>query len=517
MPSRKLGQSLPSLLLLLSVGLIGAFFFTVISGDSSDASDGLSVLSAIPGRADSVETGPIERPDDLLTRAIGEPWKGDLPEMIERRRIRVLVSHSRTNFFLSSGKVAGFEAEMLEGYEDFLNEKLGRKTLAVDVVYVPVRFDRLLSDLQEGRGDIAAAGLTVTPDREKKVAFTDPYLPNISEVVVAHESAAELAELSDLGGRRVIVTAGSSYVDSLRRLDAELRKAGRPAIDIVEADPSLVTEDLLELVNSGAFELTVVDRHVAELWGGVLDDLVVRKDLEVATGGRIAWAVRRGDDELRAGLNDYLRSRKKGTMIGNVLFKRYFQNAKFISNPLGVPATRQLAELLPLFQKYGRMYDVDWLLVAAQAFKESGFDQSVRSRAGAVGVMQLLPSTAGDPRVGISDITKVENNVHAGVKYLDLLRDSYFDSLANPEDSRFSLASYNAGPRRVRELRGSAQENGFDPDVWFGNVEHAAATRIGSETVRYVSEINKYYLTYKLSVDLLRSRGIEIPGEDGSS
>ncbi|MFT5139368.1 MAG: membrane-bound lytic murein transglycosylase MltF [Lysobacterales bacterium] len=147
-------------------------------------------------------------------------------------------------------------------------------------------------------------------------------------------------------------------------------------------------------------------------------------------------------------------------------------------------------------------------MIAAQGYQESRLDQNVRSSAGAVGVMQLLPSTAADKNVGIPDITQVEPNIHAGVKYLHFLRNRYFDdpSLDPFNAALFSFAAYNAGPARVRGLRRMAEESGLDPNKWFNHVELIAAKEIGRETVQYVSNIYKYYLAYRLITDKQNQR-----------
>jgi membrane-bound lytic murein transglycosylase MltF len=138
-------------------------------------------------------------------------------------------------------------------------------------------------------------------------------------------------------------------------------------------------------------------------------------------------------------------------------------------------------------------------MVAALAYQESRLDQSKRSPKGAVGVMQLLPSTAAGPPISIRNIEKLEKNIHAGVKYLRFIYDQYFKNGPMNELNKVLLtfASYNAGPARVEGLRRRTKKMGLDPDIWFRNVEVAAARVIGRETVQYVSNIFKYYLTYK--------------------
>ena len=152
-------------------------------------------------------------------------------------------------------------------------------------------------------------------------------------------------------------------------------------------------------------------------------------------------------------------------------------------------------------------------MVAAQGYQESGLDQSARSGAGAIGIMQLLPSTAADPNVGIPDIEEIDNNIHAGTKYLRFVRDRYFDDPAVDDFNAtlLTFAAYNAGPARVRQLRAEAAEVGLDPNIWFDNVEVIAAKRIGRETVQYVSNITKYYVAYRLIVNQLVETGAVTP------
>jgi membrane-bound lytic murein transglycosylase MltF len=148
------------------------------------------------------------------------------------------------------------------------------------------------------------------------------------------------------------------------------------------------------------------------------------------------------------------------------------------------------------------------MLVAAQAYQESGLDHSKRSRAGAVGVMQVLPTTAASRQVGIPDIDDLENNIHAGVKYLHFLAEHYFNDPEMDALNRglFTFAAYNAGPTRIQRLRREAKQRGLDPNRWFENVEVVVAEQVGSEPVRYVSNIYKYYVAYKLEEENFKRR-----------
>jgi membrane-bound lytic murein transglycosylase MltF len=161
---------------------------------------------------------------------------------------------------------------------------------------------------------------------------------------------------------------------------------------------------------------------------------------------------------------------------------------------------KRFESMVALFKKYGAKYDLDFLLMAAQGFQESGLDQTKRSHVGAIGVMQVMPATAKDKAVAIPDIEKLESNIHAGIKYNRWVVDNFYNEPGiSPRDKQlFAFASYNAGPGRVAGLRREAKAQGLDPNKWFNNVELVAAKRIGRETVTYVSNIFKYYLAYQM-------------------
>jgi len=214
---------------------------------------------------------------------------------------------------------------------------------------------------------------------------------------------------------------------------------------------------------------------------------------------------------LKAFLSDFAQEHRQGTLLGNIVLQRYLSSADYIVNPAAHRV--RFDEVYPIFEEFAPQYDFDPLMLVAQAYQESGLDQSSVSRAGAVGIMQLLPSTAADPNVGIPDISRVEDNVHAGTKYLRFLLDRYFaDEPLEPLDEHlFGFASYNAGAARVARLRAEAAEQGLDPDVWFRNVELIAARRIGRETVQYVSNIYKYYLAYSRIEELERRKSSNEP------
>jgi membrane-bound lytic murein transglycosylase MltF len=433
---------------------------------------------------------------------VTKKWSGDYDGMTERHLIRALVPPSKTFYFLDGADQRGLTFELLKEFETYLNTELKRKALKIKVVVIPTRRDRLLPALAEGLGDIAAGNLTITPARQKKVDFSVPHLTGVDEIVISGSAAPPIKTLEDLSGKKIHVRKSSSYYESLTQLNARFKKSGKPPVKIIPADEYLEDEDLLEMMNVGLIPMIVIDSHKAEFWAQIFKDLKLHPDIKLRSGGQIAWAIRKNSPQLKNVIDRFIQSHKKGTLKGNILYKRYLQNTKWVRNALTEKEFQRFKGAVEFFKRYSRQYNFDWLMIAALAYQESGIDQSKRSPAGAVGVMQLLPSTAADPNVNIGSIDVMEHNIHAGVKYLRFLHDRYFKD--EPMDALdkmlFTFASYNAGPGRVIQLRRTAQQSGFNPNVWFRNVEIIAARKIGTETVQYVGNIYKYYIAYRYIV-----------------
>jgi len=347
--------------------------------------------------------------------------------------------------------------------------------------------------------------LTITPERSRRVAFATGQAMNVSELVVVHKDVTDIETIDDLAGREVYVLRNSSYVEHLRALNERLVSAGKAPVRITQADSKLLSEDILEMVNAGVVPISVIDDYKGKLWAKVLPDIRVLEDVAVKRDTTVGWAVRKDNPLLRDSLKKYAKSVKRGTLLGNILFKRYYENPRWIRNPLADSERSKFRKVVDLFSRYADTYGFDVLATTAQAYQESKLDHDTRSHRGAVGIMQLLPSTAADPNVGIADISGLEDNIHAGVKYLAFLRDRYFSDPAISDEDRlaFSWAAYNAGPANVSKMRRKAKAMGLDPNVWFGNVELAASRIVGTETVRYVRNIFKYYVAYSLARERL--------------
>jgi membrane-bound lytic murein transglycosylase MltF len=460
----------------------------------------LICLSLVPVNADQAPQPAAPAPSSIDASLIAKPWTGDLDGMIKRRMIRVLTPYSKTHYFIDRAVQRGVTHDALKLFEDELNTRRKTGNLRIHVVFVPTSRDKLQAALLEGRGDIIAANITQTPERERLADFAMPTYTNVKELVVTGPGARPITTTDDLAGQTVHVRQVSAYRESLDALNVSLKQQGKAPVDIQFLPDLLEDEDILEMVNAGLVKITVVDDHIATFWKQIFTGLTVHDQAAVRTGGGVAMAMRKGSPQLKAELDAFVKTHGKGTAFGNITLRRYLQNTQYAKGATSEAEIKKFSTIVEFFRKYGDKYDVDWLLMAAQGYQESGLDQNVKSKVGAVGVMQVMPATGKDMNVG--DISQLEPNIHAGVKYIRYVIDQYFKDAPMDRLNKglFAFASYNAGPARVRQLRGEAQKTGLDPNVWFNNVERIAAQRIGRETVQYVSNIYKYYVAYQLAM-----------------
>lgn len=428
-------------------------------------------------------------------------WSGDLDGMIERRMIRVVTTFGGYLYYYDNGAPRGVTWELANRLENTINKRLGNRNIRVFVVVIPLSRDQLIPALMQGHADIIAADLTMTDLRAEQVAFSRPLLKDINEVIVTGPNIDDITTIADLAKKRIHVRPSSSYYEHLQRMSQTMRDNQLKPPKIIELDELLESEDILDMISSGMIDITVMDDYKARFWAEAFPSVTVRDDLVINEGGSVAWMVRKDSSKLLAELNTFLRQFGRGTLIGNDTYNRYLSDANALRCSSTAADNDSLGIVADAFQKHGEQYDYDWLQLAAQGFQESKLRQDRRSTAGAVGIMQIKPSTAADPNVGIDDITTINGNVHAGTKYMRFLADRYFtDETIKPVDQwLLSLAAYNAGPARVINLRNEAADNGYDPNVWFDHVEIIAAKRIGRETVNYVSNIFKYYTGYQMA------------------
>ena len=434
------------------------------------------------------------------------PWAGDFDGMVKRRLIRILVPYSKTYYFVDRAVERGLSYEVGKLLEQDLNKKLRTGNMRVHVVYFPTSRDKLIPALREGRGDIAMGDLTITPERLKLVDFTDPTFGVVSEIVVTGPGAPSIRTTDDLAGKEVYLRKSSSYYESVERLNAELAKARKPTVKIRQAPETLEDEDVLEMVNAGLAPVTIVDDVVAGFWKRIFTRLTLHPEVAVRTGGEIAWMIRKRSPQLRAELNAMLAHYPGGSWQRGELLTKYLVNTRWAKAATSGEGRTRYDRMVKLFKKYGDRYEMDYLLIMALGYQESELNQNARSRVGAIGVMQLMPATGKD--MGVGDITELDPNIHAGVKFLRAMMNEQYahEPMDRLNKGLFTFAAYNAGPGRIDQLRKLAAWRGLNPNVWFDNVELIAAEKIGRETVTYVSNIYKYYLAYQVLAEASAER-----------
>ena len=476
------------------------FVFTLAIAAVAQAASPQPAVSAVAASQPAATPAPAVRRLSLADK----PWTGDFDAMLQRRMIRFLVPYSRTLYFNDKGRERGLSAELARDFERYINKRyasqLGNRPITLYLI--PTTRDKLLTDLPAGLGDISAGNLTVTDERQRIVDFVARRdRKAVRELIVTGPKAPPIASLDDLAGKQVYVRKATSYYESLTALNERFKAAGKPLMQITLLPDELEDEDKLEMLNAGLLDIVVVDDWKAKMWAQVLPHIKVRDDLAVRKEGYIGWAIRKGSPQLQAVLMDAYAEivRKQGVTAYRLA--QYMKRIKQISNNADAAESKRFAQTLAIFEKYGKEYSFDPLMLAAQGYQESQLNQAARSHVGAIGIMQLMPATG--KQMGVGNISVSEANIHAGIKYMDELMTGYFSDAHFNDSNRplFAFASYNAGPGNIAKMRKEAAARGLDPDKWFNNVEIVVAEKIGIETTTYVRNIDKYYAAYRLILD----------------
>ena len=428
-----------------------------------------------------------------FTRQPQQVFTDDLPGLKERRRLRMITRNNAMTYFIHRGRQVGFEYELIKEFAD-------RHDLRLDIV-IPESHAELLAYLNEGKGDVVAAAMTITEERRAQASFTSPY-NEVDELVVVRAEEDSLASLADLAGRTVHVRPSSSFYTTLMGLADSI--AG---LQIALLPDSLETEVILAGVEEGRYDITLCDSNLLDV------ELAYGRRLKAAFSIKptvLGWAVRKDNPALLAALNQYVKE-EKGGLFFNMMKKRYFENKRTIAkakDSLRVDLSGRLSPYDELVKKYARQYGQDWRLITAQMYQESKFDPQATSWVGARGLMQIMPVTGRE--LGFTDLHDPEENIHAGVKYLSQLVNRFDSNISIEERMRFALAAYNVGYGHVLDARRLAREKGWNPDKWFGHVEQAMRllakpayhkrARYGfcrcGQPVHYVGNIQSMYDAY---------------------
>jgi len=460
-------------------------------------------VQTVPASAVTSEDEPPAPSNSMQLPLNFNKHTGDLDEMVKRKNIRALVMINPVAFFYDQGQPHGIMYETMEDFQRFANKKLNLGTPGLKVTFLPVAPTQVEAALASGMGDVIVNGIVVTPERAKRVAFSDPIQTGVNQVIVSEKDFGTISSVADLAGKVIYVNPLTTYYQNLEKLNDELKKDGKAPIQIKAADKNLSDDDLVQMVHAGLLPATVTTTLRATLWTKVFDDLQAQSAVPIATNVDMAMVMRQNNPQLKALLDEYISTHAAGTSFGNTLIRRYLQNTKWVTNATSQKDMQKFLQTVEIFKKYAAEYNFDYLMLAAQGYQESKLNQSERSPVGAVGIMQVQPKFAAASPISIPNVAQADPNIHAGAKMLRNIADTYFnDPKIDPMNRTLMVfASYNAGPNRIARLRKEASDMGLNPNVWFGNVELVAAKDIGQETVTYVGNIYKYYVAYKLAVE----------------
>jgi membrane-bound lytic murein transglycosylase MltF len=442
---------------------------------------------------EKTETKPLIK--HVLERDIS-----DLDAMLKRKTIRVLVVNSKAFYGIEKGKKTGIYNDAIVALEKQINQKYpnANKHIKTKLIPIPVTRAMLIPALNAGYGDIAIADNTITKRRAEQIVFSDPFASGINEILVTGAEVKGISAFEDLAGKEVFVKPSMSYLDSLLQVSETLVEKGLDPIMIRAIPEELESEDILELVNDGLIGITIMDDYKAKMWSTVYEKLTLHEDITFKEDAELAVMIRKNNPKLLEELNDFIETKRVGNAFAKVATEKYFKSKRYKKLSKSGISKKKFQSLQKTFKKYAEQYELDPLMLMAQAYQESRLKEKARSHVGARGIMQLMPATAREMNVG--SINNTDANIHAGIKYHKRLKEHYFsdENIAKEDRSLFIFAGYNAGPNRINGFRKIAKERGLDPNKWFGNVELIAAEKIGRETVQYIQNIYNYYVAYTM-------------------
>lgn len=418
----------------------------------------------------------------------------DLSKIRSSGVLRVLVNQSRNSSGEVKGQAIGQEYHRLKAFEQYLNRN-ARDGRPVTLKIIPKAKDQLLAALQRGEGDLVVPGELINARSGQDVSPSMAIRAGVPLVLVTRQGNKRYQRIDQLAGRALALPAGSAAAEALEEVNQRLALRKLAPISVEWVDPSLAVEDVLEMVEAGIFDYTAVEQPIAERWQKVMPKLRIERQLMLSDKGDINWFVRPDAPILRNAIDRFLSGYSSPT-DQDVAFQRIYRRLYKVHDPLSRGDRQRLEKVRPVLQRFGDEQNIDWLALAALAFKESTLNPGARGTGGATGLMQITPAAARS--VGVSNVQALEGNVQASAKYLAKIRRGFFSSAQINERERmaFVLAAYNLGPQRVQGFRAEARRRGLNPNQWFFQVERIAMEQVGMGVVSYVNAVNKYYLAY---------------------
>jgi membrane-bound lytic murein transglycosylase F len=435
-----------------------------------------------------------------------------IDSIIKRGKLIAIVNNTPTSYFIYRGRPMGFQFDLLTRFCNDLGVQLEVKVVSS----IPDALDSLTNK----KADILASGLTVIGDRKKEVDFSNP-ITQTHQILIQRKpdnhhrisrSKLEKALLRDvtlLAGQEVYVEEGSSYYDRILNLQNEIGDS----IDIHTYDGEIDIDSIMTMVSSGEIKYAVTDEYTAKFFQRYFPEIDIQTP--VSFNQNIAWAVTKNSDALLDTINSWVEG-NKNSVTWAVIYNKYFKHNKSMNSRVQSNYNIVNGKISPyddLIQAEASKINWDWKLIAAQISVESGFDPKKTSWAGAKGLMQIMPATAGDLNPNHSNIADPVENIKMGVKFNGILYDYWKNVIPDSAEAvKFTLASYNIGKGHVFDAQRLAQKFGLDPHVWDNNVAEMMLKLSksnyyrdkevrhgycrGIEAYNYVSRINTLYLNY---------------------
>ena len=437
----------------------------------------------------------------ILQQFAGDAWAISFADMLARHEVRLAVEYDRTLYYSNHGTPYGLAVELAADLSVWLGQRhanqLGHRPLSVRIVPMPQ--GEILAALINDKADIALGQMRFDrPVAESSALFIQPSAILRKEVLVTGPKAGNVATTDDLAGMELHAVFGSHLASAVARLNQQFDSRGQKRMRLTTLAHELLDEDLLQMTDAGLIGAAIVPDWKAKLWAHALPNLVVHPEIDFQAEGVFGWAVLRSNMDLASELDAFVKNLIESDGMKKFRIDSFRTNTRTLKNPVGTLEWSRFEKLKALFQKYGTQYQLDPLMMAALGFQETSLDQQARGGGGSIGVMQLMPATGYAMHVG--DITGAEANIHAAAKYMDeLLRDNFAQAnFTEKNRTLFAIASYNAGPWAIASMRSKASAEGFDPDVWLGNVEIVAAKYLGVNVMTYVRNVYKYFVAYQL-------------------
>ncbi|MDZ8119702.1 transglycosylase SLT domain-containing protein [Pontiella agarivorans] len=386
----------------------------------------------------------------------------DLDRIMDRGFIRVLTRNNPACYFMHRGQLMGFEYEMVQRFAQ-------QHGLEV-VVIVPDNWADMGSWLKEGRADVIAATVTMTPQRIKNsndLAFCRRY-GEFREQIITRADDHSIRSLEDLKDRTIHVRKSSSYYESL----VELKKIKKLQFKFSIVPENMETVEILDRVAKGEFDLTCADRTLLNQSVRLGDQLKPVIKLPRVRG--YGWVVRSNQPRLRAAINRFFEAETESASLSTI-YDRYFNLAHNteLEDTFTEQRSGQISPYDAIVKKHAATYMLPWTLICSQMYQESRFDKDAVSWSGAQGLMQLMPATSIE--LGVENPFDPDDNIRGGINYLRKQYRRIPGDLSTVDRMCFALASYNGGYGHLIDARKLAEETGKNPDVWMNNVEKAYA------------------------------------------